>query len=56
MVVVVFGERDGVACRHAARNDTDFVHVVAVLHKFCDDCVSALVIRRDALVAFGDEP
>ena len=55
MVVVVFGQRDGVACRHTARNNADFVHVVAMLHKFCDDCVSALVIRSDTLVGLGYE-
>ena len=55
MIVVVVGAGHRVACRHAARNDGNFLHGVAVLAELCDDGVAALVVRRDAFVRLGDE-
>ena len=55
VVVIVVRERDCIACRLSARNNADFVHAVAVLHKFGNDCVSTLMICGDALVGLRDD-
>ena len=54
MVVVVLGQGDGVARRHAAGDDADLVHAVAVFEHLGDDGVPRLVVGGYALVAFGD--